>query len=134
MFSDTVNTGIYVLEPEIFGYIPEEENFDFAILDKVVAEHGFRITDNQVDAEAADARANFTRLRSLGERNLVAVADVDRARAAAGNADGQVRAAQAGLDELLHGTRSERIAQGEAAAVAAQAQAAAASAGAGMHA
>ena len=77
-----------------------------------------------VQAQAADARANFTRLRSLGERKLVAVADVDRARAAAGNADGQVRAAQAGLDELLHGTRSERIAQGEAAAVAAQAQAA----------
>jgi len=77
-----------------------------------------------VQAQAADARANFTRLRSLGERKLVAVADVDRARAAAGNADGQVRAAQAGLDELLHGTRSERIAQGEAAAAAAQAQAA----------
>ncbi|HQY48790.1 MAG TPA: HlyD family efflux transporter periplasmic adaptor subunit [Thermomonas sp.] len=77
-----------------------------------------------VQAQALDARANFTRLRSLGERKLVAVADVDRARAAAGNADGQVRAAQAGLDELLHGTRSERIAQGEAAAAAALAQAA----------
>ena len=30
VISDTINTGIYVLEPEIFHYIPEEENFDFS--------------------------------------------------------------------------------------------------------
>jgi mannose-1-phosphate guanylyltransferase/phosphomannomutase len=30
VISDTINTGIYVLEPEIFKYIPEEENFDFS--------------------------------------------------------------------------------------------------------
>lgn len=30
VISDTINTGIYVLEPEIFRYIPEEENFDFS--------------------------------------------------------------------------------------------------------
>ncbi len=30
VFSDTINTGIYLLEPEIFDYIPVEENFDFA--------------------------------------------------------------------------------------------------------
>ena len=30
VISDTINTGIYVLEPEIFGYIPEGENFDFS--------------------------------------------------------------------------------------------------------
>jgi mannose-1-phosphate guanylyltransferase/phosphomannomutase len=30
VFSDTVNTGIYVLEPEIFDYIPEETPFDFS--------------------------------------------------------------------------------------------------------
>lgn len=75
-------------------------------------------------AQAADARAYYERLRPLGQQKLVAGADVDRARAAAGNADGQVRAAQAALDELLHGTRVERIAQGEAAAAAARAQAA----------
>lgn len=75
-------------------------------------------------AQARDARAYYQRLRPLGQRQLVAAASVDSARAAASNAEGRMRAAQAALDELLHGTRSERIAQGEAAAAAAQAQAA----------
>lgn len=30
VFSDTINTGIYVIEPEILDYIPYKENFDFA--------------------------------------------------------------------------------------------------------
>jgi mannose-1-phosphate guanylyltransferase/phosphomannomutase len=30
VISDTINTGIYVLEPEILRYIPEGENFDFS--------------------------------------------------------------------------------------------------------
>ncbi len=30
VFSDTINTGIYVIEPEILEYIPKETNFDFA--------------------------------------------------------------------------------------------------------
>ena len=30
VFSDTINTGIYVIEPEILEYIPHKENFDFA--------------------------------------------------------------------------------------------------------
>lgn len=30
VFSDTINTGIYIIEPEILNYIPENENFDFA--------------------------------------------------------------------------------------------------------
>ena len=30
VFSDTVNTGIYILSPEIFGYIKENEVFDFS--------------------------------------------------------------------------------------------------------
>lgn len=30
VFSDTINTGIYILEPEIFKYIPEDEFFDFS--------------------------------------------------------------------------------------------------------
>ncbi|MDR3306081.1 MAG: NDP-sugar synthase [Endomicrobium sp.] len=30
VFSDTINTGIYILEPEIFKYIPENEFFDFS--------------------------------------------------------------------------------------------------------
>ncbi len=30
VFSDTVNTGIYILDPEIFSYIPEGQPFDFS--------------------------------------------------------------------------------------------------------
>ena len=30
VFSDTINTGIYIIEPEILDYIPRHENFDFA--------------------------------------------------------------------------------------------------------
>ena len=30
VISDTINTGIYVLEPEIFRFIPAQENFDFS--------------------------------------------------------------------------------------------------------
>lgn len=75
-------------------------------------------------AQATDAAAYYQRLQPLGQRKLVAAAEVDRARAALGLAQGQVRGAQAALDELVHGTRQERVAQGEAAAAAAQAQAA----------
>ncbi|HVI57448.1 MAG TPA: HlyD family efflux transporter periplasmic adaptor subunit [Luteimonas sp.] len=78
---------------------------------------------NAAQAQARDASAYYARLQPLGRRQLVAAAEVDRARAAAGNAQAQVRAAQAALDELLHGTRKEQLAQGEAALRAAQAQA-----------
>lgn len=30
VFSDTINTGIYIIEPEMLQYIPKNENFDFA--------------------------------------------------------------------------------------------------------
>ena len=30
VFSDTINTGIYIIEPEILDHIPKGENFDFA--------------------------------------------------------------------------------------------------------
>lgn len=76
------------------------------------------------EAGARDARAYYARLQPLGQKKLVAASDVDRARAAAGSAEGQVRAVQAALDELLHGTRAEQVAQGQAAAEAAEAQAA----------
>lgn len=82
-----------------------------------------RATLASAQAQAAEARASLARLRPLAARQLVAKSDLDRAVAAAGSAEGQVRAAQAVLDELLHGTRPERIAQGEAALAAAQAQA-----------
>ncbi|UNK50621.1 HlyD family efflux transporter periplasmic adaptor subunit [Lysobacter sp. S4-A87] len=75
-------------------------------------------------AEAVDARTYYARLQPLGRQQLVAASDVDRARALAGNAEAQVRAAQAALLELEHGTRIEQIAQGESALAAARAQAA----------
>ena len=74
-------------------------------------------------AQARDARAYYARLQPLGARKLVAAADVDRARATAGNAQAQVHAAQAALDELVHGTRSEELAQGESALRASEARA-----------
>ena len=55
----------------------------------------------------------------------MAASDVDRARAAASNAEAQVRGARAALAELEHGTRQEQLAQGEASVRAAEAQAAA---------
>jgi len=30
VFSDTINTGIYILEPEVFDYIPANKDFDFS--------------------------------------------------------------------------------------------------------
>ncbi|MCD9032285.1 HlyD family secretion protein [Luteimonas sp. Y-2-2-4F] len=73
-------------------------------------------------AQARDAGAYYRRLQPLGGQRLVSAADVDRARAAAGNADAQVAAAQAALDELRNGVRPEQIAQAEAALAAAEAQ------------
>jgi len=64
----------------------------------------------------------YARLRPLGRRQYVAVEDVDRARAAAEDAQAQVRASQQALLELEHGTRVEQIAQGRAALQAARAQ------------
>jgi HlyD family secretion protein len=78
-----------------------------------------------LQAQARDARAYLARVQPLGQRRLVAAADVDRARAAANSADAQVRAAQAALGELEHGARRERIAQAQAAVRAADAQVAA---------
>jgi len=75
------------------------------------------------EAQAREARAYYNRLLPLKGKNYVAAADLDRAHAAAGNADGQVSAARAALDELLHGTRPEQLAQARAAMAAAQAQA-----------
>ena len=78
-----------------------------------------------VQSRAREAGAYYERLQPLGDRQLVAAADVDRARAVAADAGAQVRAARAELDELEHGTRNEQVEQGEAALRAAQEQAAA---------
>jgi len=74
-------------------------------------------------ADAREAHAYYARLLPLKGKNYIAAADLDRARAAAGSADGRVGAANATLDELLHGTRVEQVAQAEAALASAVAQA-----------
>jgi HlyD family secretion protein len=74
-------------------------------------------------AQARETAAQAARFQSLGRRQLVARADVDRTRAAAESAAAQVRQASAALAELEHGTRQEQIAVGEAAVRAAEAQA-----------
>lgn len=75
------------------------------------------------EAEAREAQAYYQRLLPLEDKNYVAAADLDRARAATGNASARVRASRAALDELLHGTRQEQIDQAEAALASAEAQA-----------
>jgi HlyD family secretion protein len=74
-------------------------------------------------ASARQARAYYNRLLGLKADNYVSAADLDAARAAAGSADGQVGAMRAALDELLHGSRPEDIAQAQAALASAQANA-----------
>lgn len=74
-------------------------------------------------ARSRESAAHLARLEPLGERQLVAADEVDRARAAAMDAAAGVRAAEAALSELQRGTRPERIAQGEAALRAARAEA-----------
>ena len=76
-------------------------------------------------ARAREAQAYYRRLLPLQGKSYVAAADLDRARAASGDAQGQLRAAQAALDELLHGTRPEQLAQARAGVAAAEAQMAA---------
>jgi len=66
-------------------------------------------------ADAEDASAYNERVKGLADRKLVAASEVDRARAAAASADARVKQAQALLDEYLHGTRREQLAQGQAA-------------------
>ena len=73
-------------------------------------------------AQAREARAYYARLLPLKSQSYVAAADLDRARAAAGNADGQAAAAGAALAALVHGSRPQQIAQAQAAVAAAAAQ------------
>lgn len=73
-------------------------------------------------ARAEDAAADLRRLTPLGERRLVAAADVDAARAARRVADAAVAEARARLDELERGPRVETIARARAAVRAAEAE------------
>src|SRR5262249_4885108 len=59
--TDTVNTGIYVLEPEIFDYIPEVEPYDFSkdvvpkLLQKGAPLYGYIADGYRTDVGNVDA-------------------------------------------------------------------------------
>lgn len=61
VFSDTINTGIYVIEPSVLGYIPSDEEFDFAadlfplLLDKGLPAYGFVADGYWTDVGNLDA-------------------------------------------------------------------------------
>ena len=77
----------------------------------------------RTQAAAQNARLARDRAAEIRKKGLNSQADLDNANAALRQADADANAAKANLDELLHGTRVEDIAQGEAQL--AQAQAAA---------
>jgi mannose-1-phosphate guanylyltransferase/phosphomannomutase len=61
VFSDTINTGIYVIEPGVLGFVPEGEEFDFAadlfplLLDKGLPMYGFVADGYWTDVGNLDA-------------------------------------------------------------------------------
>jgi len=69
VFSDLVNTGIYILEPEIFQYIPAGEPYDFgkdvfpALLEKGLPMYGFETTGYWCDV--GDLRAYLSAQQAL---------------------------------------------------------------------
>ncbi len=66
-------------------------------------------------AEQVDHERNFTRIAELHRRKMVAVAELDRARAARDQASAATRSAEAQLRELTNGTRPEQLEQAGAA-------------------
>ena len=61
VFSDTVNTGIYILEPELLEFIPEKKNFDFAkhffplLMEKGIPISGYVMQDYWCDIGNVEA-------------------------------------------------------------------------------
>jgi HlyD family secretion protein len=65
-------------------------------------------------AELTDAERNFSRIAALYQRKQVAIAELDRARAARDQAGAATRSAEAQLRELTNGTRPEQLEQAAA--------------------
>jgi len=65
VFSDTINTGIYILEPEILDLIPEEEEFDFSkdlfplMLEKNIPLFGYVLEGYWKDVGSLDEYQNI---------------------------------------------------------------------------
>lgn len=66
-------------------------------------------------AELTDAERSFSRIAELYQRKQVAIAELDRARAARDQASAATRSAEAQLRELTNGTRPEQLEQAAAA-------------------
>ena len=104
-----------------------DEQRQAAVLDEL--RHGARIETidasraalARTEATAANARLVRERARRSAQAGAQPQADLDNANAALRQADADANAARANLDELLHGTRPEDLAQGEAALAQAQA-------------
>lgn len=75
----------------------------------------------RAQSDARNAQREAERANELRQRKLIAQQDVDRASTAAKIASANMASARAQLDELLHGTRPEQLAQAEAALAGAQA-------------
>ena len=71
-------------------------------------------------AELTDAERSFSRIAELYQRQQVAIAELDRARAARDQASAATRSAEAQLRELTNGTRPEQLEQAAAALEAAR--------------
>jgi mannose-1-phosphate guanylyltransferase/phosphomannomutase len=61
VFSDQINTGIYVLEPEVLSHVPQDEEFDFSrdlfplLLDKGLPLYGYSAEGEWTDVGTLDA-------------------------------------------------------------------------------
>ena len=71
-------------------------------------------------AEQLDNERNYQRIAALYQRQQVAIAELDRARAARDQASAATRSAEAQLRELTNGTRPEQLEQAAAALEAAR--------------
>ena len=80
-----------------------------------------RATLTRMQSTAANAKLARERAADLRRKGLIAQVDLDNADTALRQANADAANARANLDVLLHGTRAEDIAQGEAALAQAQA-------------
>lgn len=71
---------------------------------------------------ALNARREFDRTQAVVRRQLLPVADLDRARASRDSAEASLQAVREQLAALEHGTRGEQLAQAESGLAVAQAQ------------
>ena len=73
-----------------------------------------RATLARAQAAAANARLIRDRAAEIRKKGLVSQAELDNANSALRQTEAEANAARANLAELLHGTRPEQLAQGEA--------------------